>query len=216
MTDPARSRRPWATAGSSETGSTPAIAAPAITTDIRYEDLPHGLHYLKPPLAAAPVEVVAAARQWFDTDPQFAEFRVGRLIAELFPNLENPLCPLLCDQIDQGREGIQFTLSVLRAYEGQAFLHPLLQRIVAALPEDDDLRSIVDIVIGSSGVLVGEYGGVEAQEQRKALIANWATDERKAVRDFAASFIKSAENQLAFERCRADQSVAMRSIDWNR
>jgi ppGpp synthetase/RelA/SpoT-type nucleotidyltranferase len=182
--------------------------------DIRYEDLPHGLHYLKPPLAASALEVVAAARQWFDVDPQFSEFRGGRLIAELFPNLEHPLYPLLCDQIDQGREGIRFTLSVLRAYEGQAFLHPLLQQIVAALPEDDELRSIVHIVIESSGVLVGEYGGVEAQEQRKGLVANWAADERKAVRDFAASFIRSAENQLAFERRRADQSVAMRNIDW--
>lgn len=182
----------------------------------RYEDLPHSLYDLKPPLAAAPLEVVAAARRWFDVDPQFSEFRGGRLIAELFPNLEHPLYTLLCDQIDQGREGIRFTLSVLRAYEGQAFLHPLLQQIVVSLPQDDDLLSIVHIVIESSGVMVGEYGRVEAQEQRKALVADWVTDERKAVRDFATSFIKSAENQLAFERRRADQSAAMRSIDWDK
>jgi hypothetical protein len=107
------------------------------------------LHYLKSPLAAASLEVVSTARQWFDADPQFSEFRGGRLIAELFPNLEHPLCQLLCDQIDQGREGIQFTLSGLRACEGEAFLHAILQQIVAALPENDDLRSIVYVVIES-------------------------------------------------------------------
>ena len=182
--------------------------------DVRYEDLPHGLHYLKEPLAAAPVEVVAAARLWFDADPQLAEYRGGRLIAELFPNLEHPLYPLLYNQIEQGRDGIEFVLSVLRAYQGQAFLHPLLREIVAALPEGDDLLSIVHIVIDSSGVLVGEYGGVEAQEARKALVADWGQDERQIVRDFASSFIKSADSALAFERRRADQSVAMRKVEW--
>lgn len=181
--------------------------------DMRYEDLPHGLHYLKDPLAAAPNAVVAAARRWFDADPHLSEYRGGRLIAEVFPNFEHPLYPLLCGQVETGRDGIAFVLSVLRAYEGQPFLHPLLREIVALLPDGDEMRSIVEIVIDSSGVLVGEYGGVEAQETRRALVADWAQDERAIVRDFAVSFIRTAENQLAFERRRADQSAAMRQID---
>lgn len=182
------------------------------TGDFRYEDLPHALHYLRAPLAAAPVDVVAAARSWFDADPSFSEFRGGRLIAELFPNLEHPLYPLLCSQIEESREGIEFVLSVLRAFEGQKFLHPLLRAIVGFLPAEDELLRIVEIVIDSSGVLVGEYGSVEAQEARKALVAEWETDENEAVRAFAARFVKSADNQLAMERRRADRSVALRKI----
>lgn len=182
------------------------------TADFRYEDLPYGLHYLREPLAAAPAEIVAAARRWFDADPGMAQFRGGRLIAELFPNLEHPMYPLLYSHIEDGREGIDFVLSVLRAYEGQEFLHPLLRAIVGVLTTDDDLLQIVEIVIDSSGVLTGEYGSVEAQEARKALVEEWTKDESQAVRAFAARFIKSADNQLAMERRRADRSVALRKI----
>jgi hypothetical protein len=182
------------------------------TEDFRYEDLPHSLVYLKEPLATAPAEIVAAARRWFDADPSFSEFRGGRLIAQLFPNLEHPLYPLLYSQIEESREGIEFVLSVLRAFEGQKFLHPLLRTIVARLAAEDELLRIVHIVIDSSGVLVGEYGSVEAQEARKALVAEWETDENDVVRAFAASFVKSADNQLAMERRRADRSVALRKI----
>lgn len=184
------------------------------TGDFRYDDLPHGLHYLRPPLADAPDEIVAAARSWFDSDPSLSQFRGGRLIAELFPNLEHPLYALLSSQIEESRQGIEFVLSVLRAFEGQKFLHPLLRSIVAVLPADDELLRIVEIVIDSSGVLVGDYGSVEAQEARKALVGEWETDQNEAVRAFAANFVKMAENQLAMERRRADRSVALRQIDY--
>lgn len=180
--------------------------------DFRYEDLPYPLHYLREPLAAAPDALVAAARRWFDAEPSFSQFRGGRLIAQLFPNLEPPLYPLLYSQIEGSREGIEFVLSVLRAFEGEKFLHPLLRAIVGFLPSEDELLRIVEIVIDSSGVLVGEYGSVEAQEARKALVAEWATDENEAVRAFAARFVKSADNQLAMERRRADRSIALRKI----
>ena len=182
--------------------------------DFRYEDLPYGLHYLREPLAAAPAEIVAAARRWFDADPSLAQFRGGRLIAEIFPNLEHPLYPLLFSQVEESREGIDFALSIMRAYKGEEFLHPLLRAIVGALPADDELLHIVDIVIDSSGVLTGEYGNVEAQEARKAMVAEWAKDENEAIRAFAARFIKSADNQLAMERRRADRSVALRKISY--
>lgn len=180
--------------------------------DLGYVDLPHTLHYLRAPLAAVPTQVFAAARSWFDADPSFSQFRGGRLIEQLFPNLEHPIFLLLDSQIEQSREGIQFVLSVLRAYEGEKYLHPLLRKIVGSLTAEDELLKIVHIVIDSSGVLVGEYGSVEAQEARKALVAEWETDENEAVRAFAAKFIKSANNQLAMERRRADRSVALRNI----
>jgi len=182
--------------------------------DTYYEDLPYALYYLREPLAAAPVQIVAAARRWFDADPGFSQYRGGRLIAQLFPNLEHPLCPLLYNQIEESREGIDFVLSVLRAFEGEKFLHPLLKAIVRFLPADDELLHIVEIVIDTSGVLVGEYGSVEAQESRKALVGEWETDENEAVRAFAARFVKSADNQLAMERRRADRSIALRKIEY--
>ncbi|WP_085339945.1 RelA/SpoT domain-containing protein [Aquidulcibacter paucihalophilus] len=182
------------------------------TRDAKYEDLPYQLYYLRAPLAAAPLEIVTAARGWFETNPSSFRFGGARLIAELFPNLEEPIEQLLRDQIAEGREGIEFVLSVLLAFEGQQFLHTLLRLIVGLLPADDELLGVVDIVINRSGVLLGEYGSVEAQQSRKALVAEWETDESEAVRNYAASFVRSAENQLALERRRADRSIGLGEI----
>ncbi len=186
-----------------------------VTGDFSYEDLPHSLHYLREPLAEAPVEIVAAARKWFNADPSFSQFRGGRLIAQLFPNLEHPLYELLSSQIEDSREGVNFVLTTLRAFEGQKFLHPLLRAIVGVLPAEDERLQIVDIVIRSSGVLMGDYGRVEAQEARRLLVAEWETDENEEVRAFAASFIRSADNQIAMERRRADRSIALRKISYD-
>ncbi|AMS28250.1 hypothetical protein AEM38_00045 [Hyphomonadaceae bacterium UKL13-1] len=186
------------------------------TRDAKYEDLPYQLYYLRAPLAAAPLEIVTAARCWFETNPRSFGFGGARLIAELFPNLEEPIEQLLRDQIAEGREGIKFVLSVLLAFEGQQFLHPLLRTIVGLLPAEDELLGTVESVIDRSGLLLGEYGSVEAQQSRKALVAEWETDESEAVRNYAASFVRSAENQLAMERRRADRSIALGKIAYEK
>jgi hypothetical protein len=182
------------------------------TRDAKYEDLPYQLYHLRAPLAAAPLEIITAARGWFEANPRFFRFGGGRLIAELFPNFEEPVEQLLRGQIAQGREGIEFVLSVLLAFEGQQFLHPLLRTIVSLLPAEDELLGVVETVIDRSGVLLGEYGRVEAQRSRKELVAEWETDESEAVRNYAASFVRSADNQLAMERRRADRSIALGKI----
>ncbi|MDE1918223.1 MAG: RelA/SpoT domain-containing protein [Sphingomonadales bacterium] len=184
--------------------------------DAAYEDLPYSLYHLRAPLARAPSQIVTAARQWFDADPVLSEFRGGRLIHALFPDLEDPLFSLLLLQIEESREGIDFVLSVLRAFEGQEALHPLLRAIVGRLAADDELLRIVQIVIDSTGVMIGEYGSIDAQKARKNLVTEWLQDDNEAVRAFASSFVKSAENRLAVERRHADRSVAMHKIAYDR
>ena len=178
----------------------------------KYEALPYSLGSLRDPLKAAPSHVVAAARRWCDVDPSFSQFHGGHLIAQLFPQLEAPVDELLGEQVETGRDGILFVLSVLRAFEGRKLVHPLLRKVVKHLPDDDELLQTVSIVIESSGVLTGEYGSVKAHEERKALVLEWQSDESEAVQSFAARFVKSADNQLAMERRRADRSVALRKI----
>lgn len=185
------------------------------SSDTRYEDLPYDLYYLKPALAAVPDRVVAAAREWHDVEPNLSEFRGGRLIADLFPNFEPPLQQLLQTHVVTDRDGIIFVLSVLRAYQGQAFLHPLLQEIVDRLDAGDDLLTIVRIVIDSTGVLMGEYGSVEAHEIRMRIVAVWANDSRVKVQEFGARYLKSAKNSLAWERRHADANIAMRKVEWD-
>lgn len=183
--------------------------------DIRYGDLPHGLHYLRAPLAAAPGEIVVRRGRGSTPIRRSRSSTAAGSSPSSSPTWSLRSIRCCTANSEQGREGIDFVLSVLRAYEGEQFLHPLLRAIVGFLPAHDELLNIVDIIIHSSGVLVGEYGSVEAQEARKALVAEWEAGENEAVRDFAARFIRSAENQRAMERRRADRTVALRSIEFD-
>jgi hypothetical protein len=54
----------------------------------------------------------------------------------------------------------------------------------------------MQIVHASSGALIGEYDGAEAEEARKAMVTKWDADENEALPSFAASFVKSASGFL--------------------
>lgn len=179
----------------------------------RYEEMPYNLWGLDEALGRHPEALIVATRAWFDRDPDMFEYRGGRIIAETFPEFEAPIQALLEGQLADGRRSsIEFVLSILRAYDGQVFLHPLLMAIVDRLEDGDELLQIVDIIVSATGVTTGEYGRVEAIESARRAIADWTSDERAKVRAFAAQYIRSAENDVAWQRRQADQSVALRRI----
>ena len=104
-------------------------------------------------------------------------------------------------------------LSVLSAYEGQEFLHPILQEIVKHLPKKDALLEVVDGVIQSSGVLIGENARLELLEVNRAQVAKWP-EANEEIRAFKESFDKRIKNQIAAERRRVAQSAASGKLDF--
>ena len=78
------------------------------------------------------------------------------------------------------------------------------------LPENDALLPTVGIILGSTGVVVGEYGFAEADERKIEEIKPWLNDENEKVRKFSANYVTGLENAAKSERRRAEEDIELR------
>ena len=105
-------------------------------------------------------------------------------------------------------------LALLQNYEGGGGIHTLCMDIVDALPENDKLVTSVTIALSATGVVSGEFGFIEAYEERKAYVTSWLQDSRPKVRQYAREFIHKTDQQIAAEQRRAEEDQALRRLEF--
>jgi len=182
---------------------------------LRFDPIPFSLNSLQGPLAAHPELVIAAARRWYGRDPDYHEFRGGRLIRNLYPSLEPEISTPLGELIRQGdRDDIAFVIATLNPYDGDDAIYPLIMNAVDALEEDDDLLKRISIVLGQKGVLTGEFGYVEAEGEQRARLQRWRDDPRPKVQAYVHDQERRIEQSMAWEQRRAEREVEQRKRDW--
>lgn len=128
------------------------------------------------------------------------------------------LAPAACWRADKfltylhsgNRDDVEFMVRTLSAYRGQTFLNEACREAVRALPPDDDLLSIVEIVLESTDVLSGEFGRVEAYARKKQEMSGWLTDPDAHVRAFAEKRLLTIDRQMAAEQRRSEEDLEMR------
>lgn len=182
-----------------------------------YEDIPYDLHRLNEPLADAAQALVTTARSWFSKEPDMFSYHGGKLIEVVFPSFSSDLQQALSAYVGTGNpQDTRFVIEVMRAYSGEAFLQPLAKDIVASLPADDDMLDLVEIALEPSGVTSGEFGRVNRLVAHRESILGWSDDEREAVSAFSARYARQLENRIRTERQRAEESSALRRLEWDR
>ena len=180
-----------------------------------YDAVPYHLNRLNDTLEAHVDAIVTAARGWFDEDRSLFEYRGARLITGAYPGFSERLEALLLERVATGdRAEIAFVLGVLRAYDGEIFLHSLCKEIAAVLPPDDELLNLVRIVLDSMGVTTGEFGRVEGFRRKKTEIEQWLEDPREPVQSFARRHLYGLDQQIAAEQRRGEEDLALRKLEY--
>lgn len=179
----------------------------------KYQALPDSLKKLAAPLAGHMAFVVDRAFEWSRSDLRLSLFRGARLVAALCPDWHPDLERKLMEYARSGDPNKHiFLLRVLRNYEGQKFIHPVAQELVASLPEENDLEGEIEIALESTGILHGEFGLRDAYQRVKSLMEGWLTDSRTKVVAFAQRMIRHLDNQIAAEQRSVEESIAMRRL----
>jgi ppGpp synthetase/RelA/SpoT-type nucleotidyltranferase len=198
----------------------------AILEQLLKKDAGRGLHQgrlfpyrmtdLAAPLKGSVPLLLARARALFEIDDSLFPYRGGRLVASIFPHSSEELNLELSRLIGGGdRESIRFVLSLLRAFDGgEAFPLPLCKQIAEVLPEGDSLLDTVELVIDSTRTVSGEFGMVRAFQGKRALVATWLDDGSPTVRAFAMRYVRNADQRIAAEQRRSEESLAMRKLDF--
>ena len=180
-----------------------------------YEELPYHFHALHEKLAANASMLVQRVFEWYLKDSSLFLYRGARLLRLVFPDFPETFQVSLVNLIrTAGEAELNFVSSVLRAYDGQSFIHDVAKQFIQALPPDSELLDEVSIALQSTGVVSGVYGMSEAYEKKRLEVQDWLKDPRERVRTFATKYIAKLEAMRDSERRRADESVALRKFQY--
>jgi ppGpp synthetase/RelA/SpoT-type nucleotidyltranferase len=180
-----------------------------------YDAVPFEFHVLTTHVEGIAEMLVSAGRRWFGENAELFQFRGGAVIARLFPKTADVEDELGRYVTDGDRSDLEFVIEVLRAYsDGASSTSPICRDIVAKLASDDALLVDVGIIIEQSGMLSGEFGGVEAKASKRDYMRSWLTDPREVVRQFAETQIRDLERAMAADQRRSMEGLQLRKRNW--
>ena len=181
----------------------------------RYEDIPFQLDELVRSLSQDPSFAVDIVRSWYTEDDSQFQFRGGKLLHNVFPGFNPALGAKLIEIVQEGTDAaIDFVLTILRTYQGEPALHDVCKEIVNAIPEDDIRLGEIEIVLESTGVISGQFGFVEAYQQKKEEVSPWLDDARPKVRKFAERYQRTLDRTIAAEQRRSEADYELRRRQW--
>lgn len=176
-----------------------------------FEAIPFEFDKLREPLAQIPGYAVRRVYELYKADSYLFEFRGARLLKNIFPSFSDAFEAELL-QLLKGSDETQphFVVGILRAYQGQPFIHRLCKEIVKAVPEGSPIANEVGIALEATGVVSGAFGMAEAYERKKQEVLEWLTDPEERVREFAKRYISDLEKFREVEMKRAEEGIALR------
>jgi len=176
-----------------------------------FEAIPFGFDKLQEPLSEIPESAVRRVYELYKADTELLEFRGARLLTNIFPNFSEGFEAALLRLVKEGGETERrFVVGILRAYQGQPFIHRVCKEIVKAIPEDSPIVNAVAIALETTGVVSGTFGMAEAYERKKQEVLEWLTDPDERVREFAKRYIEDLDKMREAERKRAEEGIALR------
>jgi len=176
-----------------------------------FEAIPFGLDKLQEPLSKIPESAVRRVYEQYKADTELLEFRGARLLTNIFPNFSEGFEAALLRLVKEGGETERrFVVGIMRAYQGQPFIHRVCKEIVKAVPEDSPIVNEVAIALETTGVVSGVFGMTEAYERKKQEVLEWLTDPDERVREFAKRYIEDLDKLREVERKRAEEGIALR------
>jgi ppGpp synthetase/RelA/SpoT-type nucleotidyltranferase len=133
-----------------------------------YEAVPYSFTSLGKHLTTTGPYLLARCETWHRENSQLFEYRGGRLISLIFPELTAQLEGLMKELLVSGREGApRFVAELLRGYRGSPSTHELYKLIVEAVPAGDPTLATVEVALISTGVVSGEFGMRETYQRKK-------------------------------------------------
>lgn len=187
----------------------------AETVGEKYEDLPYQFYKLQDPLSTDPEMVVQKVLDCYRKDSASFEFRGARLLQVVFPQFSEAFKRTLVELVREGGDAeLEFVAGVLRAYNGETFIHPVAKELIKRLPPGSPLVNEVEIALLSIGVVSGEFGMAEAYEKKRLEIMDWLQDPEARIRSFAAKYVVELEGMRDSERARAEESIALRKFNY--
>lgn len=181
-----------------------------------YEAIPFNFHQLATPLACEIDIVLAAVSIWYNGNYHLFRFCGAKLISNVFPEYTPELNGKLLELISNGGEkNYYIVMAILLNYNGVSEINDICRVLISSLPEESELLKEISIIMQSTGVLRGEFGQVNALQQKKNAISSWLNDSNSKVRIFARKYIADLDKQVKYQKKLAEEDVELRKLQYN-
>jgi hypothetical protein len=183
----------------------------------RYEAVPpFQVSGLQNPLAQDAGLAIDMVRSWFTLGDNLFTYSGGKLLHNVFPTVTGKFEAALVSLVrGAGKDDIGFVLSILHSYRlGDTSLHNVCKELIDQLAADDKRVREIEMVLESTGVVMGEFGFVDAFQRKKQEMEPWLSDPREKVREFAEKYRRSLDRRTASEQRRSESDHELRRREW--
>ncbi len=161
-------------------------------------------------LAPQGKELLPIIFTWFKEKDWLYKWEASRLINNIYPQFDSELESILLKMIkDGGKVNAGIISHVLDSYKGEIFTHPVCKEFIKKY-NDKKYLSAMKIFLSKTGVVMGEYGLVDAYKNKIAEIQDWKKDKDPRIKLFATDYEKGLNKQILWEKKSADDGIEMR------
>jgi len=153
--------------------------------------------------------------KWFKGAHWLNYWEGAHLLKNLFPRLDSCLeSKLIALLKSKATNKARTAIAVLRAYEGEGFLHNVCKEFIKQFPNNKKYQNEIFVILSQTGVVSGEYGFVDAYQAKIADVQSWKSDKSKVVKNFVTNYEKYLNDRIVWEKKRADEDIDHRKREY--
>lgn len=176
-----------------------------------YDAIPYNLNELNKPLNENAEIIIPKILKWFKKKDYSLYWEGSPLIQAIFPTFDKVLEEELIKLItSKNNKKVEIVFNILRAYNGEDFLHNVCKELIKEYPENDNYHKEIFIVLSQMGVVSGEYGFVKGFEKKKEEIQIWKKDKNKAIQLFVKKYEDFLDKRILYEKKQSDEDIELR------
>jgi len=176
---------------------------------LQYSAIPFEFHQLDKELSKHPGVVIKKILTWYEEEWVY-KWEASRLIQRIFTRFNITLEKELLRLISTGsKEEAKIVLEILRAYEGNAYLHKVCKEFIKKYSKNQGYIQDMFVILSQTGTVVGEYGFVEAYKRKKEDIQSWKVGRDRKVAHFVKEYEDYLDRRIAWEKKRSDERIEL-------
>ncbi len=182
----------------------------------RYDAVPYQFNELQDTLAEKAEIVIPGVLSWYSEEDWLFKYEASQLLKNIFPEFNKRLESDLLKMIERdGDQNARAVLAVLHDYDGEKFSYPVCKAFVKKFigknkpPKNQNYKADLFLILSSTGTVMGEYGFVEAYENKLSQIQTWKQERDKSILNFVTDYERWIKNRIDFEKKQADEMVVL-------
>jgi len=181
---------------------------------ISYDVIPYDLNRLNEVLQKKAKTIIHKVMSWHKLNNKTVNYYSSRLICILFPSFHDELEKSLIRTINDDENSSDIVLSILGQYEGQAFLHDVCIEMIKKYGSNSDIARDITGILSATGIVSGEFGFVNAYNDKKASIQYLKREPDTEVRKFAKGYEKHLDMRILSETKHVEARIAAMKIEY--